>query len=65
MKKTVVTIWNENHDEKHSENVRNAYPDGVHSTLAAIIEREDYAVYGKAKRMRKRQSGMESGNVMS
>jgi len=36
-----VTIWNEFHDERHKEDARAVYPDGIHAALAQAFAGDD------------------------
>lgn len=39
-----VTVWNEYRHEKHSEEVRKIYPNGIHSQIASFLNTEDFTV---------------------
>ncbi|WP_025745845.1 ThuA domain-containing protein [Kallotenue papyrolyticum] len=39
-----VTVWNEYRHERHNEQVRRIYPEGMHTTIAAALRAEGFAV---------------------
>ena len=41
MEKLRVTIWNEFRHEKTKENVKAIYPDGLHATIKAFLDKNE------------------------
>lgn len=39
-----VTVWNEYKHEREYENIHKIYPDGIHSCIAAFLEKEEFTV---------------------
>lgn len=39
-----VTVWNENRHEQKNLLVRNTYPNGIHGTIAAFLEEDEFTV---------------------
>jgi len=41
----MITVWNENRHEKKNPVVAEIYPNGIHGTIAAFLEKAGYETW--------------------